>query len=334
MGTSEEANRFGQSIWYWVRTHRKLYALLIAILFVLDLTAIYFRFNSTTVFTGNSAVQEFRKKQAAADAAQTQAPPPSQAQAAAPSSPTAAPAAKTSKGGAQNEPAAQCDWVCPTSFTPPENGVYRYFQCGRTSGQCTGDAASEPAGSEKFGSENAPPREFPRQGQRIITTTGPQSWTNEHVYAEEHREQFDLSVDPSGVYNSRYKVDIKFGLVAGGSDIRQQPPFKLTQWPMKLGLTWSGSWTDPNRQGDADYNCKAIAKEELAIGGQKVKTWVAECRIHLKGPQINGDVLIRFWLSPELRNTAQELYDQTLSTPQGYYKGTWMATLSNLKPQR
>jgi hypothetical protein len=327
--TGQSAERFGKSVWFWVRTHRKTFALLIAVVFALDLTTLYYRFNSTTIVSSESAVDEFRQKQAQADAAQPAAP---QGQPAAAQPQQAAPAQSKAKSGAgATQAQAQCDWVCPSSFTPPENGVYQYFQCGRTTGQCTGDP-SEPAGVESIA--RLPAREFPRTGHRIVTTTGPQTFTNEHVYAEEHREQFDLAVDPSGVYNSRYKVEINFGPTGGGSEMRQQPPFKLTQWPLSQGLAWSGSWTDSNRKGDADYGCKAVAKEELNIGGTKVRTWAIDCQIQLKGPENSGQVLIKFWVAPEFRTTVQELYDQKITTPQGPYDGRWMVTLANLKPSR
>jgi hypothetical protein len=310
-----------------------MYALLIAIVFVLELFAIYQRFNSTSVFTSQSAVEEFRKKQADAQAAAAAASPTAQSQAAPPPA-AAAPAAKTSKSSGQNagQSAPQCDWVCSTNFTPPENGVYQYFQCGKTSGQCTGDP-SEPTGTETIGPNQS--RDFPRNGQRIITSTGARTWTNSHVYAQEHREEFDLAIDESGVFNSRYKVQVFFGPIEGGSEIKMQPPFRLNQFPASLGQAWNGSWTDSNRQGDGDYACKTVGKEELNIGGTKIRTWVVECRITLKGPENTGNVLIKFWVSPELRNTAQEMYDQSItSRTKGPYQGKWMATLSNVKPQR
>jgi hypothetical protein len=327
--TGQSADRFGKSVWFWVRTHRKTFALFIAVVLALDMAALYNRFNSTTIVSSESAVEEFRQKQAQAEAAQAAAPQaqatPAQPQQAGPAQPN------VKAGAAAPQSQVQCDWVCPSSFAPPDNGVYRYFQCGRTEGQCTGDS-SEPVGVESIG--GLPPREFPRTGQRIVTTTGPQTFTNEHVYAQEHREQFDLNVDPSGVYNSRYKVDINFGPAGGGSDIRMQPPFKLTQWPLSLGLSWSGNWTDTNRKGDGAYTCKAVSKDELNIGGTKVRTWAVDCQVQLKGPENTGQVLIKFWVAPELRTTVQELYDQKLTTPQGPYEGRWMVTLTNVKPSR
>lgn len=321
--------RAGKSVWFWVRTHRKTYAAIIALVFGLQMVAIYSRLTSTTAVTTQDAVAAYREAQAEADqaAAQAEAAEP----AAAPAVAQAAGPKTSGKSGAAPASQPECDWVCPTTFTAPERGVYEYFQCGLTTGQCTG-AETEPPGRERF---EAFSRDFPRRGQRTITVTGSRTWNNVHDYAEEHREEFDLAVDESGVYNSRYKVDIKVGPLPGGSDYHISPPMKLSQWPMREGLTWSGDWVDADshKESEGHYDCKVVAKEEINVGGTKLRTWVVEMHLTLKG-EVSGDVTVKLWLQPELRNTVQESYRQTLSTPQGGYEAYYMATLANATPTR
>jgi hypothetical protein len=329
---SSPFTRFSESVWWWIRTHRRLYVLTLVAIFALDLAALYSLLGKTTIVASGDAVDEFRAKRKSA----ASSPGHATGAPAAPASPapedsgaSGAPAAPPSGEPAPGAP--QCEWACMTTIAAPEEGVYEYFQCGRTSGQCTG-AASEPEGRETFSNQLSRP--FPRRGQRILTVTGERSWSNLHLYAEEHREEFDLSIDETGSYNHRYKVDIKFGPVAGGSDIRMNPPFRIGALPFAEGASWSGEWTDSNRDADGAYSCATVAREELVIGGEPVRTWVGLCELELKGPRNTGKVIVKFWLSPERRLTVQETYDQNLDTPQGKYKGQWMVTLSNLNPQK
>lgn len=312
----------------WIRTHRLRYGALILLLLLVEAYAMFTQLASTTQISTERAVEEFRARQL--DVAPSPEAPaggsiPGQTQAAASPIPQPQTQSKT-----QAAPAASCEWACVTTDAPPDNGVYEYFQCGRTSGQCTGEE-SEPQGSESFGGSLS--RTLPRRGQRILHATGRNSWTNRHIYAEEHREEFDLSFENNGVLNHRYKVDIKIGPVAGGSEMRFQPPLKFSQFPMTVGMSWNASVSDLNRNADADYTCQVVGKEEIKVQTSKVKTWVVDCKMTLKGPKTKGNVNVRFWVSPEQRNTIQEIYDQNLETEQGPYTGKWMVTLANLKPR-
>lgn len=312
----------------WIRTHRLRYGAVILLLLLIESYALFTQFASTTAFTSQEAVEEFRERQTEV-APQVEAPAPGATAGA-----TQAPASPVPQAGTQSKPQAAagpaCEWACVTTDAPPDNGVYEYFQCGRTSGQCTGED-SEPQGMESFGGGLT--RSLPRRGQRILSSTGTNTWNNVHIYAEEHREEFDLSFENNAVLNHRYKVDIKIGPVTGGSDMKMQPPMKFSQFPMTVGMSWNGSFTDLNRNSDADYACQVVGKEEIKVQTSKVKTWVVDCKMTLKGPKTRGTVNLRFWVSPEQRNTIQEVYDEALETEQGAYTGKWMVTLANLKPK-
>lgn len=317
---------FNERIWFWVRTHRGRYALLILTLLATSAVAAFAQMSRTTQVSTSDAIAEYERRKDTF----TPPVPPAEDQVVTGEA-TSAAASSSQPEVTSSEPSEiACDWICTTDFSPPEPGVYEYFQCGRTSGQCTGQDG-EPRGQEKFGGGLA--REFPRTGQRAITRTSEKTWNNIHYYADEHREEFDLSITTSGVFNHRYKIEIKVGPVPGGSELRQEPPLRFAVWPMHLGQTWNGSWIDSNRNADADYDCAVEAKEEVRIRSRALRTWVVACGLHLKGPKQQGEVGIRLWLSPELRNTVQEIYDQDLSTPQGHYEGQWMVTLADDRPK-
>ncbi len=321
-----------ERLWFWARTHRGQLALMIVGLILISGLVAYRQLSTSTPVTSDQALGQFR------DSNLSFSPPPGAegvAEAVAPEQQQGGQQAGTqgtvkSQGGGPQPAENPCDWACFTEVVPPENGVYEYYQCGRSSGQCTG-AAPEPEGTE---SASGLTRPFPRAGQRIIRTTSDRSWTNQHSYSQEHTEEFDLSADDKGVYNHRYKVNVNFGPIQGGSEMRMSPPIRFSSWPMSVGLSWKSSWTDSNREADGDYDCKAVAKEEMLIGGKPVRTWLVECHLVLKGPHNRGDVFLKFWLAPEYRNTVQEYYDQNLQTPQGSYSGKWMVTLANLTPKK
>lgn len=312
----------------WAAAHRLRYAGIIAALLVLQGVVVYGRLTSTTEVTTEKALSEFRERQAAATTAPgpQQEGGPSAITTAPPSVPSAPPAA--TKGPSARQPT--CEWVCATNFTAPAQGVYEWFQCGREAGQCTAQE-SEPQGSESFGGLSRP---LPRKGQRSIIVTASNKWTSYHQYAEEHREEFDLFVDQTGVFGDHYKVNITIGGLPGGTDIRQAPPARFMQFPSSVGIAWNGHWEDRNDEADADYAGKIIDRQEISMGGRRVRTWVVEIKMKLLGPKSNGDVLVRLWVSPEMRQTIQEFYDQDITNEQGInYKGKWMITLANPQPR-
>jgi hypothetical protein len=318
----------------WATAYRRRLLVLAVVLLLVQMTAAYSTLTTTQEASFDAALEEFRERRASVAAS----PTPQQTEASQSKPSNAGPGRATgpaqSGGAASSNPAAAqqpaCEWACTTEIRPPEEGVYTWYTCGKEEGQCTGND-SEPRGSEEFGGL---PRDLPRRGQRYVAITGTNTWNNVHIYAEEHREEFDLAVTAEGVFNSRYEVDIKVGPVGGGSDMRQQPPIQFVKFPLTDGLSWKGSWKDANEGTDGSYSCRVVGREVLTIGGVKVRTWVIEASLKLQGPDNVGDVNVRFWVSPENRQTVQEFYDQRIQTPQGPYRGKWMVTLANLEPRR
>lgn len=307
--------------------------IVLIVMLVAQGAALYERLTTTEAVSKADVLAEYRARQskvdpsATAEASAGKEPPP-QVTASQPP-PKSGGAASAQGSGQAPSAAADCDWVCPTVLQPPEAGVYSYFQCSRTAGQCTG--SNEPEGWEEIGGVR---RSFRREGSRYVTVSSKTQWNNVHFYADEHKEEFDLSIDETGVYDSRYKVDITFGPVPGGIDIRQEPPFRITAFPLFVGQKWNGSWTDRNGEADADYTSEVVGKEELTIAGKTYRTWVLQHHLTFKGPKDFGTADLKFWLSPELRQPVQEMYDQKLDTPQGPYRGFWKVTLANPKPSR
>lgn len=308
--------------------------IVLTVMLIAQGAALYERLTSTTAVDTADVLAEYRARQgevdpsATAEASGVEAPT-SQTAVSQPSAVSAGAQGAQPQGQAPAAQAANCDWVCPTALEAPEPGVYSYFQCSRTAGQCTG--SNEPEGWEEIGGVR---RSFKREGARYVTVSSKTHWNNVHFYADEHKEEFDLSIDSSGVYDSRYKVDISFGGIPGGIDIRQDPPFRITAFPLTEGQKWTGSWRDANGEADADYTSEVVGKEELTIAGKTYRTWVIRHHLQFKGPENFGTADLKFWLSPELRQPVQELYDQKLDTPQGPYRAFWMVTLASPKPSR
>jgi len=50
----------------------------------------------------------------------------------------------------------------------------------------------------------------------------------------------------------------------------------------------------------------------LAIGGQQVRTWLVEARLHLLGPKSQGEVDVKTWFAPRYSQTLQEVWDDDL----------------------
>lgn len=223
-----------------------------------------------------------------------------------------------------------CGSRCPGG-TLPRQGVFEWLQCGRTSGQCTGDD-SEPQGSENIGGIT---RSFPRTGFRRIRISAADSWVVEHLYAEEHRETFHLSGDETGSYGHRYKVDITVLGYTRTIDIRESPPAQAVRFPLVEGDSWSGHWKDSNGNADGNYTCTVLGRDTIVVGGRRIKTWVVRMNARLLGPQITGNFEMTLWVAPRLGTTVQEAYDQSLKVDGRFsYSGRWMTTLKDLRPIR
>lgn len=331
LSTLKEPLRIVRLPGIWASNHRRIYSALIVALLVAQLAAVYSRLSSSEEVPPSRALDEFRRRQ---EAAKNLPDPTSLVEVS--SAPTVAasglPGANSlSSAGGGGSPTSSCEWVCQGPLTAPKEGVYEWYQCGRDLGQCSG-AETEPAGSEELGGVG---REFPRKGQRSVIVTAANKWTSAHQYSGEHKEEFDLFVESSGVMGDRYDVDITIGPGSGGIHIKQVPPARYMQFPAAVGADWSGRWEDANREADADYAARIIDRQEIVISGRKVRTWVVELKMKLSGPKSTGDVLVRLWVSPEQRQTVQEFYDQSVTDDRGFtYKAKWMITLSVLDPKR
>ncbi|HLF69861.1 MAG TPA: hypothetical protein VI541_02775, partial [Actinomycetota bacterium] len=225
----------------WVQEHKGRFGGALLALIIIQSFAAYSALTTSTTVTRTDALAEFRLRQSQGSAS----PDPASSQAGpGPSGAASAPGGGPPPGGgsggtktASPQPGGpQCDWICPTSYTVPDPGVYEYFQCGRAAGQCDG-SASEPRGHEVLGVVG---RDLPDRGQRIVATQDNTHWNNIHRYSDEHREEFDLAVSPSELVNSRYKVDITVGGHTERNDIRQSPPYRLVRFPVVLGDSWTG----------------------------------------------------------------------------------------------
>lgn len=291
----------------------------------------YNRLTSATAVTTSQALKEFHERQASAGGPQPGEPggnPISTTSA----SPTPTVASPTATGKPTATPT--CDWACPASFTAPDAGVYEWITCAfeAEKKQCTGRSDEDEA-TESFGPGVTRP--IPHEGQRIVTLKTPTLWTARHLYSEEHIEELDLMVDPTGVYMKRYLVDFDVPPVANPepSEIKQNPPMKSVIFPTAAGQKWSGHWADDNKEADADYAAEVLAKEELTIGGRKLRTWVIEIRMNFLGPKTTGVAVVRLWVAPDVRQTVQERYDESLNHEGQAYTAKWMTTMKSTKPQ-
>ncbi|MGH2812256.1 MAG: hypothetical protein ACRDI1_06035, partial [Actinomycetota bacterium] len=81
---SSQFTRFSESVWWWIRTHRRLYVLTLVAIFALDLAALYSLLGKTTLVASGDAVDEFRAKRKSA----ASSPGPAAGAPAAPASPS------------------------------------------------------------------------------------------------------------------------------------------------------------------------------------------------------------------------------------------------------
>lgn len=309
--------------------------MLILAVLLLQAGVTYVQLRQTSEVTTQDALAEFRKRVASADVPSPSLTPTGGDAASAPGAAGVPAVGATVASSPKPSPTATCDWACFASVGPPEFGVYEYWQCDRPEGGC---GATSAPGFEKIGGIR---RNFPLTGQRIISPGSSGKFNNLHLYAQDsdgrplHQEEFEMAVNEKGVFNHRYKVDITIGGHTETTDIIQQPYLQFISLPLSVGKSWSGEWKDANGYADARYTSTVTGKEELTIGGKKVRTWVVEAKMTLLGPKNRGEVKVVVWVAPEYRQTVQEHYDQKITNEQGIaYEGFWTVTLKNLQPSR
>lgn len=256
-----------------------------------------------------------------------------------PTTPTPSPSPSPSPSRRESAPspgasaaATPCGWDCPYQG-PPEAGVYQWFQCGATSGECTGDPG-EPQAMETIILLVPLTRALPRTGVRTVTGTGPNQWHLSHAYANEHHEDFDVSGGPSGIYSTQHSIEVSLLGIDNTTSIVQTPPFPAVLFPLAVGKTWSGHWKDSNGNADADYTSTVLDKTQLTIGGQLVQTWAVDWRFKLLGPKTTGDVDFKSWIAPRYSQTVQESQSENLTSGGTSYQGNWTITLASLQPSR
>lgn len=311
--------------------HKLQFGILLVVLALVQGVAVRSALTSSTAVSEVDAVEEFRQAKSQETRKGTEAPQDVQptTAAAGPVATATSAAPTTSKGKAAPVGQAQiCDWTCPTTYTAPSEGAFRYFQCGRSTGQCNG--SDDPEATESVAGVSRP---IPKEGFRIVTSAG-SGWTNRHRYSEEHSEQFEMTIDKQGVFNHRYLVELAFGGIPDEFDIRQVPGMQLVKFPITLNDSWKGSWKDPNETADGNYSVRVLGKEELKIGGKSVRTWKIIVTTELLGPRTFGRADLTFWYFAEKNLIVQEYYDQDVrdNTNVGF-KGKWMATLASFNPQ-
>ena len=303
----------------------------------------YGKATSTTAPSPETALRQFRSHNPSPSTGAVLPPvKPSAAPSPSPGSPSPRPSAASSPSPTRiapkasptpaPSPTAPCGWDCPYQGGPA-SGVYQWFQCGRTTGQCTGDQ-SEPQAIETIGLAIPLARPLARSGVRTVTVTSPSGFTLAHAYESEHTETFDVAGDATGIYMTHLGTNVSVLGITSSTSIAQSPRFPVYLFPLAAGKSWWGHWDDQNHNAAADYTCTALDKTTLSIGGQQVQAWLVEARLHLLGPKSQGDVDVKTWFAPRYSQTVQEVWDDNLISGGVAYKAQWMSTLANLQPSR
>jgi hypothetical protein len=197
------------------------------------------------------------------------------------------------------------------SQAPPEAGVYTY----RTQGWEEGASIR---------------RDLPETSQRIVRHAGPRTWSNEHIYSNEHEERFDITVTEQGLFSSYTNTEIAFGPFSTDHTLLMDPSMRVGVIPLRLDQRWQGEWSGPT---SGSYQGRTVEHTTLVIGGEALEVWGVQLDITLRG-EINGTVRSKVWISPRLRMPVKEFYDQQASTARGSYRGTWTITLTDIAPKR
>jgi hypothetical protein len=183
------------------------------------------------------------------------------------------------------------------------------------------------------GFEQAPGvrRELPREAHRVLThhSSDPQRWEEHMIFSEQKEMWFDLSIVDNGVVTNSSRNKVTIGPVTQDKTVVFDPPVLVSNWPFKVGNTWSGRW-DGKAYGT--YEGKTFEHGYVTIEGERVEVYASEVRMQMKG-DIEGTVLTRSWVSPKYNIVVKQYMETDVQSGPGNYYSEWTGQVQSLEPQ-
>ncbi|MBI4728736.1 MAG: hypothetical protein HY775_04445 [Acidobacteria bacterium] len=196
---------------------------------------------------------------------------------------------------------------------PPDEGVYRFAT----------------QGTEQV--DRLPPRDLPPKSQRVVTGTGDgRTWTNHHLFSDQHEEWFDLTIAPDGVFCPSFRARITFGPFTEDETLRFDPPLRFSTFPFRLGEQWQGTFSG---ETSGSYTGKTFEHTSMTIGGETLEAWAVQIDMTFEG-KVSGEARFRLWLSPKYRLSLKEQYREVERTSGHTYRNDITITLLSTKPQQ
>ena len=248
------------------------------------------------------------KKQATAKESKSSASP-SRSRTTAAASPKAESRSVGSGGGGQRSHASA--QAPEDEDTRPEEGVYTW---------------------SVEGYEQAPGvnRDLPREANRVLTHSSEEGrWVEHMVFSEQKEMWFDITALDHGVVTNSSRNKVTIGPVTQDKTVVFDPPMLVSNWPFKVGETWSGEW-DGKSYGT--YQGKTIEHTFIEIEGERVEVFASEVRMQMKG-DIEGTVLTRSWVSPKYNMVVRQYMETDVQSGPGNYYSEWMGTVRSLTPE-
>ena len=182
------------------------------------------------------------------------------------------------------------------------------------------------------GYEQAPgvKRDLPREAHRVLTHSSDEGrWVEHMVFSEQKEMWFDITALDGGVVTNSSRNKVTIGPVTQDKTVVFDPPMLVSNWPFKVGETWSGEW-DGKSYGT--YQGKTFEHTFIEIEGERVEVFASEVRMQMKG-EIEGTVLTRSWVSPKYNMVVRQYMETDVQSGPGNYYSEWMGTVRSLTPQ-
>ena len=182
------------------------------------------------------------------------------------------------------------------------------------------------------GFEQAPGvrRDLPKEAHRVVTHESDAGrWIEHMVFSEQKEMWFDLTSGDSGVVTNSSRNKVTIGPVTQDKTVVFNPPIMVSNWPFKVGETWSGEW-DGKVYGT--YEAKTFEHGFIEIEGERVEVYASEVFMEMKG-DIEGTVLTRSWVAPKYSMVVKQYMETDVKSGPGDYYSEWMGTVQSLTPQ-
>lgn len=172
-------------------------------------------------------------------------------------------------------------------------------------------------------------RPFPPVTRRYIYHRDPANeWGDHHIFLEERKSWSEYRFGSQGRLTLSSRQLVAFGPQKEDRTITFDPPALTSPAPWRPGQTWQGSYSG---KVYGDYQGRSEAKQ-MRLEGKTYEMWADFLKVTMHG-EVEGEVDVERWVSPETGITFFEHYVASAKVGAFIYSAEWTVRLRSVTPE-